>query len=613
MEELKSWNEFERINKDNIKDAFQRMCTYLFCYTYNVKELCEEPNHPGIETYPITFDNKRYGFQCKHFDNRVDYDQIKASVESLLKSKYKNKLDSFILYCNKDLSECDSLAKIKGDLSKNNITLIIVSNNEILRLISTNKYYVIYYLFFKRSSLFDSYQFNTIQNSETDSIIKNRFIDIRLNGTKLTELEYKKIKGKVALIEGYAGSGKSVAMYYLYKKMANVDKDDFHKASFLSNAQTLFVFVDFKVHKHNCKSEIMSIVTEAETYFDTHKLVLFFDGFDEVTDEYAREFASFLSKLCGKSIIERVFISCRNISLKKHYLVHNLSDFEIFRIDALTAKDKLEYAQKVLGERFFLFSKIAESETLIKNVDDPLCFSYVIDNIESVQNSSDIFELIKLSIEKKIKAPEMLEPQTVNFWGFIGELALRMFKSNTSDSITQSELYELIELFFPKFTYNEINKMTTAIKTAGIIIECDRGIVFKHKRVYEFFLIECIFQKYLVDITILDEVNIFKEEDLFENLFLKKLEQNIATTNSLNLIAEYGLFKTYLNENDCFVAADNSIMYCDYFADALCSFDDQTMIDLINSNSRIKNYFSEAGENKSLSLEYSDRIIVTVK
>ena len=609
MEELKSWNEFERINKDNIKDAFQRMCTYLFCYTYNVKELCEEPNHPGIETYPITFDNKRYGFQCKHFDNRVDYDQIKASVESLLKSKYKNKLDSFILYCNKDLSECDSLAKIKGDLSKNNITLIIVSNNEILRLISTNKYYVIYYLFFKRSSLFDSYQFNTIQNSETDSIIKNRFIDIRLNGTKLTELEYKKIKGKVALIEGYAGSGKSVAMYYLYKKMANVDKDDFHKASFLSNAQTLFVFVDFKVHKHNCKSEIMSIVTEAETYFDTHKLVLFFDGFDEVTDEYAREFASFLSKLCGKSIIERVFISCRNISLKKHYLVHNLSDFEIFRIDALTAKDKLEYAQKVLGERFFLFSKIAESETLIKNVDDPLCFSYVIDNIESVQNSSDIFELIKLSIEKKIKAPEMLEPQTVNIWGFIGELALRMFKSNTSDSITQSELYELIELFFPKFTYNEINKMTTAIKTAGIIIECDRGIVFKHKRVYEYFLIECIFQKYLADITILDEVNIFKEEDLFENLFLNRLKQNIATTNSLSLISEYGLFKTYLNENECFGAAENSIMYSDYFVDALGSFDDQTIIDIIESNSRVKRFFSNTSGEYCPPNDYGDRII----
>ncbi len=611
MEELKTWKEFEILHKDNIKDAFQRMCTYLFCYTYKVEELCEEPNHPGIETYPITFENKRYGFQCKHFKNKVDYNQIKDSVKSLLKSQYKSELDYFILYCNKDLSECDSLNEIRDSLSTNNIALIIVSNNEILRRISSNKYYVIYYLFFKRSLIFDNYQFNTIQNSDTDSILRDRFIDIRLNGTKISEFEVKKTSGKVALLEGYAGSGKSVAMYYLYKDMACIDKDDYHRASILSNVQTLYVYVDFKVHKHNCKNELLSIVSEAETHFETHRIVLFFDGYDELSDEYAREFASFLSGLCGKSIIERIFISCRSLSLKKHYLVHNLSDFEIYKIDPLTSEDKSEYAQKVLKERFYLFSKISESDTLIKNVDDPLCLSYVIDNIESVQSSSDIFELIKLSIEKKIKdsLPVMLNPQIVNLFNFIGELALKMYKGYTSDSITQLDLYELIELFFPKFSYNEMNKIATAIETAGIIIDCDRGIVFKHKRVYEFFLIECIFQKYLADITILDEVNIFKEEDLFENLFLKKLEQNIATTNSLNLIAEYGLFKTYLNENDCFVAADNSIMYCDYFADALCSFDDQTMIDLINSNSRIKNYFSEAGENKSLSLEYSDRII----
>lgn len=611
MDELKSWKEFEMINKDNIKEAFQRMCTYLFCYTYEVEELCEEPNHPGIETCPITYKNKRYGFQCKHFDNKVDYNQIKASVESLLKSKYLNELDFFILYCNKDLSECDSLKEIKDSLSKNNITLIIVSNNEILRLISSNKYYVIYYLFFKRSLIFDNYQFNTIQDSDTDSILRDRFIDIRLNGTKLSEFEVEKITGKVALLEGYAGSGKSVAMYYLYKDMACIDKDDFYRAANLSNAQTLFAYVDFKVYKHNCKNEILSIISEAETCFDTHKIVLFFDGYDEVTDEYAREFASFLSKLSSKSIIERIFISCRSLSMKKHYLVHNLSDFEIYKIDPLTSEDKAEYAQKVLKERFYLFPKIAESDTLIKNVDDPLCLSYVIDNIESVQSSSDIFDLIKLSIEKKIKdsLPVMLEPQILNFFQFIGELALMMYKSNTLDSVTQSDLYELIELFFPKLSYNEMNKIATAIQTAGIVIECDRGIVFKHKRIYEFFLIECIFQKYLADITILDEVNIFKEEDLFENLFLKKLEQNIATTNSLNLIAEYGLFKTYLNENECFGAAENSIMYSDFFVDALGSFDDQTIIDIIDCNSRIKRFFTNSSGKYYPPDDYGNRII----
>lgn len=611
MKELKSWSEFELINKDNIKEAFQRMCTYLFCYTYKVKELSEEPNHPGIETYPVTFRKKKYGFQSKHFENKVDYEQIKASVKSLLNSQYKNEIDYFVLYCNKDLSNCDSLRQIKKDLRDNSITIKIVSNNEILRLISTKKYYVIYNLFFKRSMLFDSYKFNTIHNPEIESIIKDKFIDLKLNGKKLSEFQYKKVKNKVALIEGYAGSGKSVAMYYLHRKMVGADKDEYDRAAKLSNNQEFFLYVDFKIHKHNCKDEILSMVTNAEECFNTHKLVVLFDGFDEVTDEYAREFVQFLSKLCNKRIIERVFVSCRSLSLKKHYLVHNLSDLIIYKINPLTEEDKIGYAQKALCDNLSLFSKIAESEKLIQNVDDPLCLSYVIDNIESIRDSSDIFDLIKLSIEKKIKdsLPVMLEPQIENLFQFIGELALCIYKSNTDDSITQSNLHELIVCFFSKFTYEEINKMIIALKTAGIIIDCDRGVVFKHKRIYEYFLIECIFQRYTVDINILSEVNIFKEEDLFENLFLKKLKQSVYKTKSLSLIAEYNLFKTYMNKNDSFGAAENSIMYSDYFVDALGAFDDQTIIDIIESNSKIKRFFSDSGEKYSLPNDYGNRII----
>lgn len=602
MDELKSWKEFELINKDNIKEAFQRMCTYLFCYTYHVKELSEEPNHPGIETYPIEFRKKKYGFQCKHFENNVSYEQIKSSVSSLLKSKYKNEIDFFVLYCNKDLSDCSSLRQIRKDLKDNNISLKIVSNNEILRQISTKKYYIIYNLFFKQSLLFDNYQFDVVKDEEIESVIKCTFIDLKLSEIKVSEFECDKINNKVALIEGYAGSGKSVAMYYIYRKMFMLDKDIFFQASHLTTKREFGVFVDFKIHKHDCKKEIMSLVSQAERYFDNHKLIIFFDGFDEVSDEFAQEFSVFLSKLCSKSIIERVLISCRSLSLKKHYLIHELSDLTVYKINALTEQEKRDYAIAKLGDDYTRFSDLLEKDTLIKNVDDPLCLGYVIENITRIKSSSDVFEVIKMSIERKIgnKIPTVLEPQTANVFSFLGDLAFKMYVGNTTDSISLPLLHQLIDIHFPKLTYEQINTLITALESAEIINECDIGIVFKHKRIYEFFLIDRIFQEYLNDINILQKVNIFKEEDLFEKLFLQKLERSIQKTHSLSLIAEYHLFKTYMNENNKFGADENSIMHSDFSVDAICSFDDQTIIDLLESNSKIRKWVLRSiNKNKS--------------
>lgn len=591
MKELMSWKDFELLNKDNIKDAFQRMCTYLFCYTYRVNELCEEPNHPGIETYPVMYRKKKYGFQSKHFDNRVDYEQIKGSVKSLLNSQYKDELDFFVLYCNKDLSDCPSLRQIRKDLKDNGIKLKIVSNNEILRLISTKGYYVIYNLFFRQSLIFDNYKFNIVKNNELESIINEKFIDLKLSGKNISEFELENNTSKITLIEGYAGSGKSVAMYYLYRKMFMIDRDYYYQAAKLSSNRIFGIYIDFKIHKHNCKEELLSIVTQAEKYFTNHSLIIFLDGFDEITDDYARELAAFLSRLCSKSIVRQIIISCRSLSLKKHYLVHNIFELSSLKIYALTKKDKIEYAKTVLGNDYIKFSEMIKTEELVQNIDDPLCLSYVIESITAINHSSDVFDIIKVSIERKIKdsIPVILEPQIENVFGLLRIIALRMYKS--FDYITLEQLHELIVNQFPKLSYAQINRMIDSFYSSGLLMECDNGIVFKHKRIYELFLVEYIFQKYLIDINILNEVNIFKEEDLFENLFLPKLYHSVKKTKLINLIAEYNLFKTYMNENNSFGADENSIIYSDFFVDSFCSYDDQTIIDLLESNSKIKKWF----------------------
>lgn len=585
MEELKNWQSFNLINQSDIESAFQRMCTYLFCYTYEVENLSEEPNHPGIETYPVIYKGKNYGFQSKYFSSRTEYAQIDKSVETLLKSSYKSQVDVLVLYCNRKFSECNSFKEIKKKLTDSNIELMTVCDEEILRQISLNKYYVIYNLFFRKSSILDNYKFQTSSNEEIDEIINNHFIDLSLNDLRLSAFLDKKINEKTVLIEGDAGSGKSVAMYYLYRQINALDEDKYNQAAKLAFKKHQTIYINFKTHPHDCKMLINNIIKEIETNFNNHKVTILFDGFDEISDSYAREMSIFIDEICHKDTIDRIFISCRSLSLKKHYLVHNISDLVIYKITPLSKEDKLNYAKSTLSNNdLAVFEKLIDTNELLSQVDDPLCLKYVIDNIPSIETSTDLFDLVKMTIEKNlgiyINELKILEPKIENTFLLISYIAFKIYNEE-KNYISIYDLNNIVKTLYPKLNYDDINKFVNALKSCGLLIECADGLTFKHKRIFEYFLIEYIYNKYLQDIKILQEVNIFKQEDLFDNLFLNKLKKNINTGAPLNLVAEYNLFETYMNKNHSFGADENSIMYSNFFADALCSFDDQTIIDIM--------------------------------
>ncbi|WP_161496939.1 hypothetical protein, partial [Streptococcus suis] len=64
--------------------------------------------------------------------DKVDYSQIQKSVERTIE-KYSKSLDTFYLYCNKDLSlDSKSFKKIENSLNEHGIEIVVISNNEIL-------------------------------------------------------------------------------------------------------------------------------------------------------------------------------------------------------------------------------------------------------------------------------------------------------------------------------------------------------------------------------------------------------------------------------------------------------------------------------------------------
>ncbi|MEG0899504.1 MAG: hypothetical protein RSF40_07340, partial [Oscillospiraceae bacterium] len=618
MDELKNWETFNLVNCIDIKHAFQRMCTYLFCYTYDVENLDEEHNHPGIETYPITYKGERYGFQCKHFDNRNDYDQIHSSVDALLRSEYSDTLDYYVLYCNKYLNNCKNLKDIKNKLLTKNIKLIPVCNEEILREIASKKYYVIYNLFFKNYEFLDNYKFEKTKNLKFENIIENKFIDITLTNNiqkvKLSNLPESTLPNKVIMIEGYAGSGKSIAMYYLYRFMTLTHENKFKQAAKLVHDKKQYIYINFKTHTHDCKESINKIINEIETDFKGHKAVIFFDGFDELSDSKASELATYINEIASKNCIKNIFISCRSLSIKKYYLTHNIANIDIYKIEPLSKADKLQYARKTLNtEHLKIFNNLLDNNKLLSEIEDPLCLKYITDNVMKIESDSTIFDLIKLSFEDKfnISKIKILENKKDSILYLIGNIAFEIY-TKESNCISLNNLNKLIENKFPKLSYSDINNFVDEFKNCGFLIECDDGLTFQHKKVFEYFLIENIYQKYLYDINILAKTNLFKDEDLFENLFLNRLKSDAEKSTMPNLFIEYNLFKTYMGENFYYSTGTPAFMDTYFFADALCAFDDQTIIDLLENNTKLKSYFDSTKCSNMLG-EYTKRIYKFIK
>ena len=62
-----NWNRFE-LKNPNPQDAFETMCRNIFLREYKVSShnFSANYNQAGLETEPVLFEKKYYGFQCKY-------------------------------------------------------------------------------------------------------------------------------------------------------------------------------------------------------------------------------------------------------------------------------------------------------------------------------------------------------------------------------------------------------------------------------------------------------------------------------------------------------------------------------------------------------------------
>ena len=95
------WKLFEFKFSENPQRNFEWFCYLLFCKEFNQSYgIPRLYNQPGIETFPVEYDNEVIGWQAKYFSSKINKDDVLDSVKKAIE-KYP-KITKLIIFSNQE-------------------------------------------------------------------------------------------------------------------------------------------------------------------------------------------------------------------------------------------------------------------------------------------------------------------------------------------------------------------------------------------------------------------------------------------------------------------------------------------------------------------------------
>jgi len=288
-----NWNNFRAKFNGKERTEFETLCYHLFCSEFN-KDLgiFRYKNQVGIETEPISHNEKLIGFQSKYYDTQISSN--KADIkDSISKAKTKNQdLDKIFFYLNKEFSE-SSKKHIKepaykleiekfANLINVEIEWRVPSHLEIQLGLDKNKN-ISQHFFSLGKSIVD---FIGELKQHTNSILTPIRSKISFNDNEIkidrsdVIISLKKMQqdSSVFIISGKAGVGKTAVIKDFYLENEEIPFFIFKAQEFsINNVNQLFQrFGDFTlsdfVNEHNAISDKYIIIDSAEKLSDIENI-----------------------------------------------------------------------------------------------------------------------------------------------------------------------------------------------------------------------------------------------------------------------------------------------------------------------------------------------------
>ncbi len=584
-----NWDQFKTKNLDKHK-AFEELCYHLFCRKFSLSEgIRADFNEVGLETKPIFFKNKHYGFQAKFFKHTNDGDQIKKSVEKAIKN-FKGNLNVIYIYLNNPIgTKAKYVETIKGITGKHNIKIewIVPSNFEILLAKPSN---------LDLAQLYFDYgdEFGFIKSScDTDIITflqSSSYLTLPLKGIaegKNLEKEILKSQsGKIFLLLGQPGSGKTLFMNKLLMDFGGLDQDDNEKMrGAIGKNKALPMLVNLKDCTFN---SIENIIRDRQKDYKVRKkdtgFIYILDGLDELESERTDGVLSHILALARDEQTKKVIISCRSGSQNRYLFKTYFPKAKEYEIDQLDIEYIDRYFRgKNAKEKIDKLQSFREKNSdILKDIKDIFLISLLWDTIENINLDSSLTDLFHQKINLLLEDPRFKKNiEELNLPNpkkdaiiFLNQDISFEFQKNFQYRFDQKEIQNIILKEFPLLNYHDLNAIFNYLCSHFFTPretekEKTQSYIYQHRRYQEFFFTQKLKIEYEKNRRILRELNVLSNRNFFETIFLPYLRQEYERKGNLVKLIELNLISVYLGGHKGYGADDSYYMNSSSFIPSL--------------------------------------------
>lgn len=579
------WTKFEVLNK-KCTGAFETLCLHLFSRFVHTECISADFNQTGLETEPVEYNGKVYGFQSKYFSPSMDYQQVEHSVQLALAS-YPN-LDVIKIFynCNARLSASPTKQKLDETAKNQGVKLEWLGRTYFEIALNKKENLDLCQLFFGAGRELE-YFTDVIDSEKRTFLTSSNYLELNVacakknlkNSEELTEELLS--SDKISVIKGLPGTGKSMLLNKIFMILSGSNLNFYEQVAAISKNKSIPILIKLK-YCSACPLEQLIIAkkTEYKLDFDNYSAIYLFDGLDEVSSEIAEQTMSYIKELAKQKSTKKIILSIRTMSSNNMYLYDCVRENAFFEIQELDEK-KVDLFFKSRGEKDKLekFKELkVTNNKLLCEIKDILLVNLFYDSMDYVNEATTIYDLFSLKDyywnskrTDKLAALDLPEPQSDQILEINKQIAYRMH-CDKSVIIAKNSFRSIVSTMYPKLSYKGVNAICNYILETYFEngIE-DEFFTYQHRRYQEYFYTLCLYDLYKCDIGNLRKEQIFTNYELFDEFVLPYFGDRSDKEKQLPYAIETRLLKTYMGKNPLWGADEPGYKYLHEFCYAVAA------------------------------------------
>ena len=305
------WAKFEILNK-KYANAFETLCLHLFSRYVHTECIGADFNQAGLETEPVKYKGKFYGFQSKYFSPSMDYKQIEHSVQLALTSYPDLDVIKIFYNCNARLSASSTKQELDKKAKNRGVKLEWLGRSYFEVALNKKENLDLCQLFFGAGRELE-YFADIIDNEKRAFLTSTNYLELnvacaekRLNNSEQLVEELLE-NSEISVIRGLPGTGKSVLLDKIFMILSGSNLKFYDQIAAISKNKSIPILIKLK-YCSACPLEQLIITkkTEYKLNFDNYSIIYLLDGLDEVSSEIAEQTISYIKELAKQKNTKKI-------------------------------------------------------------------------------------------------------------------------------------------------------------------------------------------------------------------------------------------------------------------------------------------------------------------